>query len=97
MAYDPNDLAKIRYAPTYGAINSKRYASQHRLDLRYSYRTTYEWGYVSWYLEAIYITNLVKQEDWKYNEPYIPGMNPAMVKPDRTIPFIPLFGVEIKF
>lgn len=94
--YDP---ANQRYVPTYdGAVrNSKHFPLDHRFDVRYSYKTDYEWGYVSWYIEVINVYNQrpIDQETWNYRKPYGPG-NPRMKKAEG-IAMIPNFGVEVKF
>lgn len=87
-----------RFVPTYaGTIrNSKHFPADHRLDLRYSYKSLYSWGQVSWYFEVINVYNHQSVEySWNYYRPYGPG-NPRQKKLDG-LAFVPNFGVEIKF
>lgn len=88
-----------RYIPEYSTdINSKHYPLSHQLDLRYTYRTNYEWGHVSWYIEVINAYNFVQKENvWHYDEPYSEGSNPSLQKPSGGLSIIPNFGVEVKF
>lgn len=93
-----------RIVPVYSENeNAKHRIPQHQLDLRYSYQTDYEWGYVKWYVEAIDIyQKFVRRSTyrWDYSKPYSKGTNPVhnREKPSPGgIPFIPNFGVEIKF
>jgi hypothetical protein len=92
-----------RYTPVYDENNpnSKHFPISNRLDLRYSYKTGYEWGYISWYLEVINVTKRapVTAEDWKYNQPYAEGSNPKHESPEGSLDamIIPNFGVEVKF
>ena len=88
-----------RYEPIYSEkINSMHFNPDHRMDVRYTYKTNYEWGYVSWYIEIIDIYGLhfehSQSEEWAYNKPYKKGDNPYLKK-DNT--FMPNFGVEVKF
>ena len=87
-----------RHVPEYDTDNpfSKKLSATHRLDFRYTYKTDYEWGYVSWYIEVINVTRSrsAGEEVWDYDKPYSRD-NPE-VDTERTI-FIPNFGVEIKF
>jgi len=78
--------------------NSKHFPLDHRLDVRYSYKTTYEWGYVSWYIEVINVYNhqAIDGENWDYSEPYSEGNNPVL-EAGEGLAFIPNFGVEVKF
>ncbi len=87
-----------RYTPVYDISNQNEYreASYHRLDLRISHKTSYEWGYVSWYVEVINVYNSAQKEtNWKYNQPYSDS-NPD-TSDDEGLTIIPNFGVEIKF
>jgi len=94
--------ASDRYAPVYDMnnVNSRHFPVDHRLDIRYSYKTGYEWGYVSWYIEVINVYGLwhksVSQEKWQYNRDYEEGVNPTSEK-DEGLSIIPNFGVEVKF
>ncbi len=94
--YVSNGQTRQRYAPIYGERNTKRYDASHRFDFRYAYKANYSWGYASFYIELILLTNPVKEENWDYSRPYS-ATNPALEKPDGRIPFIPLIGGEIKF
>jgi hypothetical protein len=88
-----------RYARTF--YGSKPYSAHfpidHRLDVRYSYKTNKTWGSISWYIEVINIYNnkTVSRETWNYSKPYGPD-NPTK-EPDDGLSIIPNFGVEIKF
>lgn len=87
-----------RYSPEYGKPFSSRFAPDHRLDIRYSRKTFYEWGYLSWYVEVINIYNKTGEfQDWRYNSPYRKGRNPRIEAPDDSITIIPNFGLEVKF
>ncbi len=89
-----------RYVPTYyGAErNSKHFPMDHRLDLRYSYRTVYSWGQVSWYVEIInaYNHRSITEETWSYQRAYGTD-NPRIEASDEGLTLMPNFGVEIKF
>ena len=78
--------------------NSGHFDPSHRLDLRYSYQTNYEWGYLSWYIEIINVTGFkpVSNEVWRYNQPYQSGVNPR-IDTENGIGLFPNFGVEVKF
>lgn len=88
-----------RYVRTfYGAIpNSKRFDWEHRLDVRYSHKTNYEWGYVSWYIEVINIYNYRPKNRfaWNYTKPH--GDDNPKLKSADGLSLIPNFGVEVKF
>ena len=81
-----------RWLPVYGKTNSKRLSPEHRLDIRYSRRTNYKWGYVSWYIEVINAYNF-RGEELAYD--YTDGT--WEVKQSDEIAMIPNFGVEAKF
>lgn len=81
-----------RYTPVYGKTHTARLAPEHRLDLRYSYKTNYKWGYVSWYVEMINVYNYVGEE---YFFNYSTGK--ATVRKTDGLGFLPNFGVEAKF
>jgi len=89
-----------RYVRTFDGSepNSAHFPIDHRLDLRYSYKSNKDWGYISWYIEVINVYNHqpVSDEKWNYRIPYEPGVNPVKAKSDQ-ISLIPNFGVEIKF
>ena len=92
---DPADPNHERWVPVSGERNSKRFASTYRLDLRYSYKQNYEWGYFSWYVELINATNAKNETvSWDYRYGYSSD-NPTTKK--EGLPIIPNFGVEIKF
>ncbi|MBU1078776.1 MAG: hypothetical protein KKH98_15875 [Spirochaetes bacterium] len=88
-----------RYLPIYGERNSARYDMFHQLDVRYSFKTFYSWGYVSWYIEIINVYNNIQkdQQDFDKTRPYQEGVNPVLKKPDTSLSLFPGFGVEIKF
>ncbi len=100
--FDPENP---RYLPEYGKWNSKRNPPDYQLDLRYSYKITYSWGYVSWYVEALYfqwfdrfIDTKQTYEEWDFEKPYEEGVNPAIIEEEESpLLFLPNFGVEIKF
>ena len=90
-----------RFQPVYDYDNpnSSHLSATHQLDLRYTHRTEYEWGHVSWYIEIINIYGpLNRKEDyqWRYNEPYS-SSNPEIVESESGLSLIPNFGVEVKF
>jgi len=85
-----------RWVPVYGKTNSEHLAPEHRLDLRYSYKTNYKWGYVSWYVEVINAYNF-RSEEYKFDYRYDEGGNNPSVKKSDDIAIIPNFGVEAKF
>ncbi len=92
---DPDDPNHERWVPVSGERNSKRLSSSHRLDIRYSYKQNYEWGYFTWYAELINATN-TKEDNLKWDYRYgYSSDNPKIVK--DGLPIIPNFGVEIKF
>lgn len=76
--------------------NERRYPPQHWLELRYSYRSNYSWGYVSWYIEVMNVyANRDVYDQWRYDRPYS-NNNPKRVKEEGLV-VIPNFGVEVKF
>jgi hypothetical protein len=77
---------------------SAHFPIDHRLDVRYSYKTNKTWGSISWYIEVINIYNnkTVSRETWNYTQEYQEGVNPKK-EPDDGLSIIPNFGVEIKF
>lgn len=86
-----------RWVPVHGKTNSAHLSPEHRLDLRYSYRTNYKWGYLSWYIEVINVYNFRAEEvSYDYRYPYNADRNPRIKKSDE-IAMIPNFGVEAKF
>ena len=89
-----------RYAPLYStSVNSVHFEPSYRLDLRYSYKTSYKWGHISWYIEVINVTmhQAADNVEWKYDKPYQDGENPVIQASSDGLPFIPNFGVEVKF
>ncbi|MCX7679171.1 MAG: hypothetical protein N2316_08115, partial [Spirochaetes bacterium] len=88
-----------RYVPLYGKPNTARFDDTHQLDMRYTYRRNYSWGYVSWYVEMINVYGqwyTVRSEYlWDYRKPYGDD-NPRLEKP-KGLRWIPNFGVEVKF
>jgi len=98
-----------RHVPVYGRRNSARLGPSYELDLRYSHKTNYKWGYVSWYFEIINATNYRGENvkfDYRYEYngdnnssiPYDPTKprNPKKEK-YRGLAMFPNFGVEAKF
>lgn len=89
-----------RNYPLYGRTNSKRFPASHRLDLRYSFKAPYSWGYVSWYVELINCYNYKPKdyEKWDFRYPYSKGYNPRVeASSESGLSIIPNFGVEVKF
>lgn len=90
-----------RYAPVYDIANenAKHFPINHRLDLRYSYRTGYEWGHVSWYVEVINaygpFRKAITEQRWRYDMPY--GDDNPELTAEEGLTIIPNFGVEVKF
>ncbi len=89
---------KHRYVPVMGDRNSRHFPSYYSLDLRYSHKTNYTWGYVSWYIEVINVLmkEPVNAEDWNWTKPYSDGHNPKLSSED-SFTILPNFGVEVKF
>lgn len=98
---DTNYTLGNRNYPIYGRTNSKRFPATHRLDLRYTFKAPYSWGYVSWYVEIINCYNYMPEdyEDWNYLSPYVKGKNPRKraSSKERGFAMIPTVGVEVKF
>ncbi|HPS87522.1 MAG TPA: TonB-dependent receptor plug domain-containing protein [Spirochaetota bacterium] len=85
-----------RWVPSYGKTNSERLGPGHELDIRYSYKTNYKWGFVTWYIEVINATNY-RGEDVVYDYRYsYSDRNPRTEKMEGLAMF-PNFGVEAKF
>ena len=85
-----------RWVPEYGKTNTERLSPSHELDIRYSYKTNYKWGYVTWYIEVINATNYRGEEvvyDYRHEHS---NSNPKIQKMDGLAIF-PNFGVEAKF
>jgi len=88
-----------RYSPIYSSnLYSERFAPSHRLDIRYTRKTAYKWGYFSWYIEVINVYNYLapSQQRWNYNQPFS-ASNPVIKVPDGAITIIPYFGLEWRF
>jgi len=94
-----NPLGSGRWVRTFDGSkpNSAHFPIDHRLDVRYSYKTNKDWGSISWYIEVINIYNNqpITNETWNYSKPY-GADNPKKTKSDG-LSLIPNFGVEIKF
>jgi hypothetical protein len=89
-----------RYVPVYGEKHSSHFPPFFSVDVRYSYKRHYSWGYVSWYVEVINANNdqPVSREEFDRSEPYREGENPVQEAPEGAIiNFFPGFGVEVKF
>jgi len=87
-----------RFTPVYGKPNSKQLPLYNRLDLRYSRKTNYSWGYLTWYIEIINALNYRRYyQNWKTYAPYVPGHNPSIKRSRNTLAIFPNFGVEVKF
>lgn len=102
IGYEESPPGSGRYAPIYDEANEneKRFPVDHRLDLRYSYRTGYEWGHVSWYVEVINVygpfREAIVEQRWRYDRPYGED-NPELTAERGELTIIPNFGVEVKF
>ncbi|MDH4262948.1 MAG: carboxypeptidase-like regulatory domain-containing protein [Spirochaetia bacterium] len=100
---DDGDPFKMgRYAPVYSSTpNTGWYDPVITVDLRYSYAKPYKWGEITYYIEVINVLGAIyKRRDslrWRYDQPYQAGVNPTLTSSDQVLPFIPNFGVEIKF
>jgi hypothetical protein len=94
---DTSFTSAARNVPVYGKPYTERLNSQYQLDLRYTHKTSYKWGYVSWYIEGIGIlASKGKEYTWDYRYPY--GANNPKVKDTKGgLSFIPNMGVETKF
>ncbi len=95
--YESANPGVSRHVPEYGKPFTERLCDEYRLDLRYSFRTNYKWGYLSWYVELIGIVSSDGEEyKWDYRYPYS-GNNPEVRKREGELSFIPNLGVEVKF
>jgi hypothetical protein len=97
--YDCTTPETTRYSPQYSTdLYSQRFPASHRLDIRYTRKTAYKWGYFSWYIEVINIYNqqAPNQQRWNYNLPYSES-NPKVAVADGAITIIPYFGLEWRF
>ena len=94
------DPATTLYTPTYSTdINSAHYPLFHRLDIRFTRKSTYSWGTFSWFVEFINVYNnepLLRQA-FRNSEPYEAGRNPRFLGPSTPLNLIPNFGLEWKF
>ena len=93
-----NDIPGIeRHSPVYDKPFSERFPLRHRLDVRYTRTSIFNWGSIDWYLEVIniYYYRPIAQLSWDYNKPYEEG-NPQKQKSPLSF-IIPGFGVEIRF
>ena len=97
--YAAANPGKHRYTPVYGYPYTEHLASDHQLDLRYSYRRDYSWGYVNWYIEILNVYgqwySVQKEYNWDYRYPHSTS-NPSLRETDG-LRIIPNFGVEVKF
>ena len=95
-----------RYYPVYGKPNTRHFPVNANLDLRYSKKSSFSWGYLNWYIEIINILGIFYHppvyQSWNYYTPYgycvqLHWKNPARKSFSGMITFIPNFGVEVKF
>lgn len=97
--YDCSNPDTTRYSPRYSTDQyGSRFPATHRLDIRYSRKSVYKWGYFNWYIEVINIYNqqAPSQLKWNYNKPYSDS-NPTLGVPDGALTIIPYFGLEWRF
>jgi hypothetical protein len=93
---DTNFTSATRNVPIYGKPNTERLTPEYSLDIRYSHKTSYKWGYVSWYIETIgIISSKDEYYSWDYRYPY--GNNNPRIRTYGGLSFIPNMGVETKF
>lgn len=90
-----------RYAPVNNTTpNTATYDPLFLLNMRYTYRNHHHWGQASFYFEILNMTAIFyhpkTQQRWYYDRPY-GADNPVIQQPITSPPFIPNFGVEIKF
>ncbi|PKL16817.1 MAG: hypothetical protein CVV49_14270 [Spirochaetae bacterium HGW-Spirochaetae-5] len=87
---------RVRYQPLYGKTNSERMGAVHQIDIRYSHKTNYKWGHVSWYIELINADMYMPDNYvYDYRNPYS-SSNPVIEKMEG-LAILPNFGVEAKF
>lgn len=96
---DPNIAG--RYIPVNNSTpNTATFDPFLLLNMRYTYHNHHHWGEASFYFEILNMTAMFyhpkTQQRWYYNQPYSAD-NPVVQKPINSAPFIPNFGVEIKF
>ncbi len=85
-----------RYEPVYGKPNTSRLEPSHEIDIRYTYKTNYKWGFLSWYIEVINADNYQgEQYTFDYRMPQSES-NPR-IKKRNGLAMFPNFGVEAKF
>lgn len=97
--YDCSNASSARYSQAYDTnLYGSRFPFSHRLDIRFTRKTAYSWGYFSWYVEIINIYNFtpVNEQNWNYNQPYS-GQNPRLATANGTLSLIPYFGLEWRF
>jgi len=87
-----------RFGPVYGEKNSRFRDPQHSLDIRFSRKSSYKWGYLKWYVEFINIYNFKPKDvqNWAYNKQYNKNKNPSYGN-DSALGLLPNFGIEAKF
>jgi len=98
-AYNCSVPETTRYSPEYSSDQfGSRFPTSHRLDIRYTRKTAYKWGYFSWYIEVINVYNYQapNQQKWNYNKPY-GSDNPTIGIADGALTIIPYFGLEWRF
>ncbi len=89
-----------RYVPVYGKRNSEFFDPHHTLDLRYSYKTHFSWGHLSFYVEVINIYNNISKNVQIFDYRYDYSSNNPEITIDENAMFsgmMPNIGVEIKF
>lgn len=94
------DPTTTLYTPTYSTdINSAHFPLFHRLDLRFTRKSTYSWGTFSWFIEFINVYNNEPKLRQAFNnaQPYEDGRNPRLLGPSTPLNLIPNFGLEWKF
>lgn len=97
--YNCSTPETTRYSPQFNANQfDGRFPTSHRLDIRYTRKSSYKWGYFSWYIEVINIYNYQapNQQKWNYNNPYSES-NPTIGIADGALTIIPYFGLEWRF
>lgn len=96
----PCTAGSEQYTPTTStATNSANYPPFHRLDIRFTRKSYYNWGSFSWFIEFINVYNnepLLRQS-FDSSRPYEAGSNPRFRGPQTPLNLIPNFGLEWKF
>jgi hypothetical protein len=97
--YGSYQSTATEYYPLRERYRDSRYPMMHRLSLRYAQSRQTTWGSWSWYIEVFNATNAVAygREQFDYNRPYEPGVNPQLTYLEPRIPILPNFGVEVRF